>query len=169
MGAKMNVRFFGTTIGVFGVVAPYNGVSNVALDVQFAIDGGSSTSFTSPSPDPSVVALNLTQYYQSHNLSPGEHVLTITNMVDKDIVMIDYYLIQSGYGGSPVPPPQILPFDRAATPPNTPSSPSQSTSQQSLPLSVTNSASSTSETLSHQSSSGSSSTTGQSVQKSDGV
>ncbi|PPR00931.1 hypothetical protein CVT24_000251 [Panaeolus cyanescens] len=80
MGSKKVVRFFGTSISVFGALETYDGVMNVAPNVQFSLDGGTSTTFTAPSPQIEDSQMELTQYYQSPNLTVGEHVLTIRNM-----------------------------------------------------------------------------------------
>ncbi|KAF9042304.1 hypothetical protein BJ165DRAFT_1529733 [Panaeolus papilionaceus] len=53
-------------------------------------------------------------YYPSPSLSMGEHVLSMMNMVDEDLIWLDYFIIQSVDGGTP----QILLSDGALIPQN---------------------------------------------------
>ncbi|PPQ68877.1 hypothetical protein CVT24_007686 [Panaeolus cyanescens] len=101
------VRFVGTSITVGGGLQPIGNTKNLPLEVRFSIDNGQASPYSPDAPDAYTVLL----YYQSGSLPMGEHVLAVTNLVNGDIVHLDYFEIEAS-GGKP----QILKSDGSLVP-----------------------------------------------------
>lgn len=74
-----------------GGLQEYANTPSAALDSQYSIDNGPPVTYAPASP-PFYATV---PYYQSPSLSVGEHVLLTMNMVDEDLIWLNYFIIQS--------------------------------------------------------------------------
>ncbi|KAM5545309.1 hypothetical protein V8D89_000922 [Ganoderma adspersum] len=89
--ATVTLTFTGTSIQVFGAFKP---VGVWSMQSQYAIDGGSPTTFVPPQ-EVSEEAYNQS-FYHSGSLPEGEHTLKITNLGAQ--LWLDYFLVNDGGG-----------------------------------------------------------------------
>lgn len=110
----------GTSITVRGGLQPYTNTGNNPPVFQGSVDNGPPSTYTSSlSPLEYIVVV----YYQSPALPMGEHVLTVQNMADNDIIHVDSFIIRAASGK-----PQILQSDGSPTPVQAPTTPTVSSS-----------------------------------------
>ncbi|KAF8064350.1 hypothetical protein FPV67DRAFT_216773 [Lyophyllum atratum] len=101
-GVKATFRFTGSSVAVYGTVAD-SGVYKDPPISTYSIDGSSSVTYSAV---PGSKAQYKQRYFQSPDLSDGEHTLVITSTVANAYFWLDYLEFAPAVEAPPAPAPQ---------------------------------------------------------------
>jgi len=92
-GANMTITFQGTGIGVYGTIGSSNS-NRVPPQTTYQLDAGSDVTYI---PELTTSAQHYQRFYQSAQVSNGNHTLLVTNIIGGcDPYFVDYLVIQTG-------------------------------------------------------------------------